>query len=399
MESHAPLSSLAGPSSTTKGSLLASPPELLRTFDSFDSPVPSARATFASAPMFTPPFPPQFRPVDKMSIAAATNPTPMMLASPPPSPPAPARLPSPQVGLQPYQPENSPVIAYGPLFTGTGTSIPLSTPLFQISEQYEPLVTAPSFKEPKKRSIQPVKPTAEEYNTFVSSAWRLYQSNPRAWLRQERANLALMDARVKRVQKPSAGVHKRTLAPARPTGSGTNSVPKVRVITRPARTPRSTPKVSSYDNYSTPESRMLTPARDSSVAPSRPRTSGSSREDTAFELIPDYSPSIDTLTNPKCLKAEWKGTPLDLSQDPHRDLLHPAELALASVLRLSCASYLASKRRIFQEKVQRAKVGKEFRKTDSQKACKIDVNKASKLWAAYDKFGWFDRRYIENHLN
>ena len=40
----------------------------------------------------------------------------------------------------------------------------------------------------------------------------------------------------------------------------------------------------------------------------------------------------------------------------------------------------------------------EFRKTDSQKACKIDVNKASKLWSAYEKIGWFDLRFITPHL-
>jgi hypothetical protein len=111
------------------------------------------------------------------------------------------------------------------------------------------------------------------------------------------------------------------------------------------------------------------------------------------------SPPVETLNGLKPLKAEWKGNALDLSYDPQRHLLHPSELNLASTLRLSCASYLTSKRRIFQDKVERAKQGKEFRKTDAQKACRIDVNKASKLWAAYEKVGWLDRKHIAKYIN
>ena len=66
---------------------------------------------------------------------------------------------------------------------------------------------------------------------------------------------------------------------------------------------------------------------------------------------------------------------MDLSDDPDRHLLHPAEVQLASVLRLPCAMYLDSKKRIFAERIYRARRGLPFRRTDSQKACRIDVNK------------------------
>ena len=123
------------------------------------------------------------------------------------------------------------------------------------------------------------------------------------------------------------------------------------------------------------------------------------REDAEdFDSIPDYSPPLSTLNENSKFKVEWRGTPFDLSNDPHRDLLHPAEIHLASVLRLSCASYLASKRRIFNEKVERTRLGLKFLKTDSQKACKIDVNKASKLWSAFSAIGWFDDKFIDPHL-
>jgi len=89
---------------------------------------------------------------------------------------------------------------------------------------------------------------------------------------------------------------------------------------------------------------------------------------------------------------------LDLSNDPDRDLLHPSELKVASTLRLTCAMYLTSKRRIFIGRVAALRRGKEFRKTDAQQACKIDVNKASKLWAAFDKVGWFNPVWATPHL-
>ena len=95
---------------------------------------------------------------------------------------------------------------------------------------------------------------------------------------------------------------------------------------------------------------------------------------------------------------EWKGQPRDLSHDPHRHLLHETELQLATNLRLSCAQYLTAKRRIFVSRVHCERIHKEFRKTDAQQACKIDVNKASKLWTAFEKVGWLDRSHIEGFL-
>jgi hypothetical protein len=48
--------------------------------------------------------------------------------------------------------------------------------------------------------------------------------------------------------------------------------------------------------------------------------------------------------------------------------------------------------------VRALRIGKEFRKTDAQQACKIDVNKASKLWTAYDRVGWFDSEHFQQYL-
>ncbi|AGO12029.1 AaceriADR366Wp [[Ashbya] aceris (nom. inval.)] len=121
----------------------------------------------------------------------------------------------------------------------------------------------------------------------------------------------------------------------------------------------------------------------------------------SWEKLPDYSPPLSTLpsnNNTKCLKVEWKGSSMDLSNDPLRHKLHPAELVLAQTLRLPCDLYLDSKRRLFCEKVHRLKQGMPFRRTDAQKACRIDVNKASRLFAAYEKIGWLDDDNFAKYL-
>lgn len=119
------------------------------------------------------------------------------------------------------------------------------------------------------------------------------------------------------------------------------------------------------------------------------------KEDADFSSLPDYSPPMSSLTdNAKALKTEWRGNPLDLSQDPHKHLLHPAELALAATLRLSCAMFICTKRRIFAARREYFQEGRDFNKTAAQQACKIDVNKASKLWTAFDKVGWFDKKWV-----
>lgn len=120
-----------------------------------------------------------------------------------------------------------------------------------------------------------------------------------------------------------------------------------------------------------------------------------------WELLPDYSPSWDTLPTTNInnsMRVEWKGSMMDLSNDPLKDKLHPAELNLAQILRLPCSLYLDSKRRLFMSKVERMQEGLPFRRTDAQKACHIDVNKASRLYSAYEKVGWLDDKLFTKYL-
>lgn len=131
----------------------------------------------------------------------------------------------------------------------------------------------------------------------------------------------------------------------------------------------------------------------------RTRTTAPNREDKDFMSLPDHCPPLSSLPErTNNLKVDWKGTALDLSRDPHLHLLHRDEVGLAASLRLDCATYLTSKRRIFIRRLECARIGKEFRKTDAQQACKIDVNKASKLWTAYEKVGWLRIEHVRPFL-
>jgi hypothetical protein len=199
------------------------------------------------------------------------------------------------------------------------------------------------------------------------------RSNPRTWFMRERAQL-LEDQMLR-----TGGVRRYpVLAPATiRSRNSANKKPTGIVKSTHIRVPK--PKVSRV----TPEPGKIRVAR----------------EDKDFDLLTDYSPPTSSLpSKSNSLKVDWRGAPIDLSYDPHRHLLHPDEILLAANLRLDCATYLTSKRRIFKARIEALRIKKEFRKTDAQQACKIDVNKASKLWQAYEKVGWLNPKWVEQYV-
>lgn len=243
------------------------------------------------------------------------------------------------------------------------------------------------------------RPTREEYLLALScipNIGRIYNRNPGAYMKRTHDETEDQYWKAKRIcAKPGTkAMPLVNIAPAphvrqpkraiKPAAAG-NPIPRVK------RTPKASPKARMLA-YS-PKGRSATPET---------RTPATKRpEDVDYRSLPDYSPSTSTLPkgNSKCLKADWPSSNLlNLSNDPDRAMLHEAELNLASTLRLSCATYLCSKRRIFEARLNALRINKEFRKTDAQQACKIDVNKASKLWTAYDKVGWFNEGYFEPFL-
>lgn len=233
------------------------------------------------------------------------------------------------------------------------------------------------------------KPTRDEYLLALSCVPIVstqYNRNPTAWARQERETLERQLALMSRYRPNPAAIKLKRLAPAPTKRSSTTAQQRLPRASRPKRTQKGTPPHRALDSFGGPLS----------STPRPPRVLGTNRDDTDFESLPNFAPSISHVGGSlKGLKADWKGQMLDLSNDPDRHLLDPAELGLASTLRLSCATYLCSKRRIFEARVRALNIGKEFRKTDAQQACKIDVNKASKLWTAYDRVGWFKPEHFE----
>jgi hypothetical protein len=279
------------------------------------------------------------------------------------------------------------------LFVSRGTAPPaVLEPLFpqESTEAISQDAIAKHMKSSDYARLQS-KPSREDYELVVSFRSTVFDSafkNPRAWREQER-KFEQHYGRPTGVQKPQA---LKKLAPA---PSSRPRQPKMALTRLPPRAPR-VPKAKRTPQSQIHDSFDYSPAA-VTPKPARPATN---RDDTDYNALPDYCPPLDTLPkgNPKALKAEWKGTVLDLTNDPDRHMLHEAEVNLAATLRLNCATYLCSKRRVFQARIEALRIGKEFRKTDAQQACKIDVNKASKLWQSYDKVGWFNPDYFRQYL-
>ena len=288
--------------------------------------------------------------------------------------------------------------------------------LFPDSESFDPINEQPLFpSEPLVAQAEEIitkhmemhmhqfdkrinRPTREEYRLAIAcfpQIGRLYNRNPGAYMKRQRAELEDQYWQTKRICA-DAGTKTAPvrIAPApapRPIKRAINraATPSKAPIPRIKRTPKVSPMTKL----------MGFPAKGRSETPDR--MPGGKREDVDYNALPDYAPPTSTLPkgNPKVLKADWPSSNiLNLSNDPDRDMLHEAEVNLAGTLRLTCATYLCSKRRIFEARVNALRIGKEFRKTDAQQACKIDVNKASKLWTAFDKVGWFHKDYFQQHL-
>ncbi|KAI6080916.1 hypothetical protein F4821DRAFT_273517 [Hypoxylon rubiginosum] len=243
-------------------------------------------------------------------------------------------------------------------------------------------------------------PNREDYELvlfFSSKVMELYRRDPNAWRKREHDQL-IKDRQARARNHPKL----QPILPAK--------APQIRKETQRARVAKPAKVVKATQSQSTaprpirsyPTTGSGQPNRVPSATPdpSSRRAVAPNREDKDFAALQNFCPPLETLANlkPNSLKVDWKGSPIDLSNDPHRNLLHPDELILAANLRLDCATYLTSKRRMFIRRLECLNVGKEFRKTDAQQACKIDVNKASKLWTAFDKVGWLNKAHMGPYM-
>lgn len=276
-------------------------------------------------------------------------------------------------------------------------------------------------------------PTREEYAHvayFCENMMGSFTKNPRTWLARERNQLAQDNrARITFVDNAHHHHHRHRAVPRaqpKPTASSPRShLPsKTPLAPRPpgnhvapaaarpdpvlsATAPRHPNRVEKTAPQKSRAGRVTQPTERASASASqasRVRQAAATKEDKDWKAIPDYCPPLTSLKNSAQgkediqLKVEWKGanSALDLSNDPLRHLLHPSELIVASHLRLDCATYLTSKRRIFHRRLVHYHDGKEFRKTHAQNATHIDVNKASKLHTAFEEVGWFRPEWMRN---
>jgi hypothetical protein len=241
-------------------------------------------------------------------------------------------------------------------------------------------------------------PRREEYELilhFKSEVMKKCQENPKSWLQRERAQL--LEDRKAGARHKYHKLHPLLPAKTQPIRAQVQRIVKPsRTIARPLQASIAAPRPIRAASPAAQIQRSAAIRRVSlTPEPASRRAAAPSREDKDFASLPDYCPPLGSLpSKANSLKVDWKGAPIDLSNDPHRALLHPDELSLAANLRLDAATYLTSKRRMFIARLNCLKINKEFRKTDAQQACKIDVNKASKLWTAFEKVGWLEKHWV-----
>lgn len=303
---------------------------------------------------------------------------------------------------------------------------PDDPPLPEIDEEIDEASDAS-----KKRKFAPEAYPLNEYSPpMVCCVLDQWRAAPLAWVQGERATLskmfkAISDGNKQRLEEsetlPSRPTRApKSLQPARTTPpralrQAATHRPKLSVTRPTARQSAIMTSANSQqaDSADEAQSAVVQPSNsqqtDSSSGPPSARTSPPRkprqqrnavvREDTKYDDLPNYCPPLLALDNLRNgFGVTWKGQCLDLSRDPDRTMLHKHELTMASTLRLSCATYLCSKRRIFAGYVDALKARKDFRKTSAQQACKIDVNKASRLWTAYEKVGWFNKDLFHQYL-
>lgn len=255
-------------------------------------------------------------------------------------------------------------------------------------------------------------PKREDYELFAmfqEVVWTNYfnssSANRVAYLKKERAQLKEDDrARRTVVSKGSGAVPRQMnraatkgkLLMARPAGMAVSSTDVVESATR-CRTADKVTKKTTSRPVRVNASHAAQSKPNETPQPKKKPAASQGVPDHDFNSIVDYSPPLSSLPPnvmvippPASSAREFKKDELPLLQ-----LLHPDEQKLASNLRLDPALYLTSKRRIFHACLLSFFNSKPFRRTHAQQATFIDVNKASKLHAAFESVGWFNDEWMQ----
>lgn len=257
--------------------------------------------------------------------------------------------------------------------------------------------------------------TLPELVKLLSALWPFYEPrNGREYRIVQADNtwkldiLAEVASRMPRLSKPGTAVQRDTASSARSRtrtnirASARTPLPSRRAALPSETNPRSRrrtsgPSAASLEpnvegNRVQKRKRSRTP-EDGTPKFTRKAKGAAPPQDNDFTTYDDYTPCTDGLSATAFDAFKGKdGNPKELSSDRHKHLLEPAEIVLAQNLRLTGAQYLTCKRRFFITLVKglEADPNYKFIKTKAQGSCKIDVNKSSTLFVAWDSVGWFD---------
>jgi hypothetical protein len=208
-----------------------------------------------------------------------------------------------------------------------------------------------------------------------------------------------------RVEKPR--VASRPVPKTRPAKSTSTRTASTRVIVPAVETSSNIPSATVTRETPVRRIRKRTDTPDeegNSGASKRTRAAPSKKLDgkapSQWAELEDFCPPVSSLDSmEEELSVLWtNSSALNLDNDPDRVHLHPQELKIASKLRLHGNEYLLNKRRIFAAKLKSLQEGTAFNKTSAQNATSVDVNKASRLWSAFDGVGWFDEAWFKQWL-
>lgn len=112
--------------------------------------------------------------------------------------------------------------------------------------------------------------------------------------------------------------------------------------------------------------------------------------DAIIDSIPTFAPDMSHITHQsleKELKRVGFSTNRSLKDRAGLEMIDKDEVILVSSMKLSPYQYHDTKKRFFAEKARKTFLRTTFKKTDAQKACRVDVNKASKLYEIFQSCG------------
>lgn len=316
-----------------------------------------------------------------------------------------------------------------PLFPATGI-VEDHTPLFPSSDRSASThINLTTRITPHQRKRTPVQSFARhplEPPSTGQGAWSLARINPDQYHQDRRAEYQLhLATSQKKLQSntangPSQGSPRGPRDSMDPEKTPVIGLKRSRVArgegqegTRTGT--RSTPREALVDSFEEdapvakkPKStkRAATPAQQ----PAKRLKPSPEMPDTAYTLYADYTPEISTLNNSNVHFSfpPWNGRPMNLDNDPDRDLLHEKEIKLATKLALTCARYLYLKRRFYAGRLDYARRNQTYNINAAQQTCKgadthgvvgADVNKTSSMWKAFNSVGWLDPAHMQSHLD